>query len=129
MRGPHNIIRLIREGEGPENLCRGIFNSVVARVVEMGPLGSFIVLTGGVAAAFPIVAQLMAAKTGARVEVPPYSQYVGALGAALRGVPPVRPAPPPGERTARRLSPGARKQCPAICCRGRSAVQAGRQVA
>lgn len=77
------IIRLIREGEGPENLCRGIFNSVVARVVEMGPLGNFIVLTGGVAAAFPVVAQLMAAKTGARVEVPPYSQYVGALGAAL----------------------------------------------
>jgi predicted CoA-substrate-specific enzyme activase len=77
------IIKLIREGEGPENLCRGLFNSVVARVAEMGPLGKFIVLTGGVAAAFPIVAELMAARTGAKVEVPPFSQYVGALGAAL----------------------------------------------
>ncbi|MBI5018165.1 MAG: ATPase [Deltaproteobacteria bacterium] len=77
------VIKLIREGEGPENLCRGIFNSVVARVAEMGPLGSFIVMTGGVAAAFPVVARLMAARTGARVEVPPFAQYVGALGAAL----------------------------------------------
>lgn len=77
------VIRLIREGEGPENLCRGIFNSVIARVVEMGPLGKHIVLTGGVAAAFPIVAQIMAAKTGATVDVPPHSQYAGALGAAL----------------------------------------------
>jgi predicted CoA-substrate-specific enzyme activase len=77
------VIKLIREGEGPENICRGIFNSVVARVIEMGPLGSTIVLTGGVAAAFPIVAQIMAAKTGAKVEVPPYPQSGGAFGAAL----------------------------------------------
>jgi predicted CoA-substrate-specific enzyme activase len=77
------VIRLIREGEGAENICRGIFNSVVARVVEMGPLGSTIVMTGGVVAAFPIVAQLMAARTGSAVEIPPFPQYVGAFGAAL----------------------------------------------
>ena len=77
------VIKLIREGEGPENICRGIFNSVVARVVEMGPLGHTIVMTGGVVAAFPIVAQLMAERTGSRVEVPPFPQYIGAFGAAL----------------------------------------------
>ncbi|MDW7708938.1 MAG: acyl-CoA dehydratase activase [Deferrisomatales bacterium] len=77
------VIKLIREGEGPENLCRGIFNSVVARVAEMGPLGSFIVMSGGVVGAFPIVAQLMAARTGAQVEVPPHPQFLGAFGAAL----------------------------------------------
>ncbi|GAB4276705.1 MAG: acyl-CoA dehydratase activase [Deferrisomatales bacterium] len=77
------VIKLIREGEGPENLCRGIFNSVIARVVEMGPLGGFIVLSGGVVAAFPIVAELLAARTGGRVEVPPAPQYLGAFGAAL----------------------------------------------
>lgn len=77
------VIKLIREGEGPENLCRGIFNSVVARVVEMGPLGDFIVMSGGVVQAFPIVAELMAARTGARVEVPPHPQHLGAFGAAL----------------------------------------------
>lgn len=77
------VIKLIREGEGPENLCRGIFNAVVARVAEMGPLGNFIVVSGGVVAAFPVVAQLLAARTGARVEIPPHPQFLGAFGAAL----------------------------------------------
>lgn len=77
------VIKLIREGEGPENLCRGIFNSVVARVAEMGPLGNFIVVSGGVVAAFPIVAQLLASRTGAVVETPPHPQFLGAFGAAL----------------------------------------------
>jgi predicted CoA-substrate-specific enzyme activase len=88
------VIKLIREGEGPENLCRGIFNSVVARVAEMGPLGKFIVMTGGVVAAFPVVAKLMATRTGARVEVPPFAQYVGALGAALTAAEEARGAAP-----------------------------------
>ncbi|MBI5442685.1 MAG: ATPase [Deltaproteobacteria bacterium] len=77
------VIKLIREGEDPENICRGIFNAVVARVVEMGPLGGSIVLTGGVVAAFPIVAQLLGARAGAKVEIPPFPQFVGAYGAAL----------------------------------------------
>jgi len=77
------VIKLIREGEGPENLCRGIFNSVVARVAEMGPLGPFIVLSGGVVGAFPVVAQLLATRTGSQVEIPPHPQFLGAFGAAL----------------------------------------------
>ncbi len=77
------VIKLIREGEGPENLCRGIFNSVVARVTEMGPLGDFVVLSGGVAGAFPVVAQLLAARTGGAVEIAPQPQFLGAFGAAL----------------------------------------------
>ncbi len=77
------VIKLIREGEEPENLCRGIFNSVVARVVEMGPLGDFVVMSGGVVAAFPIVARILAERTGATVEVAPDPQFLGAFGAAL----------------------------------------------
>ncbi len=77
------VIRLIREGEHPENICKGIFNSVVARVVEMGQLGDRIVLTGGVAQSFPIVQTIIKEKTGAEVFVPPDAQYAGALGAAL----------------------------------------------
>ncbi len=77
------VIRLIREGEGPENLCRGIFNAVVARVAEMGPLGDFVVASGGVVGAFPVVAELLAARTGGTVEIPPHPQHLGALGAAL----------------------------------------------
>jgi len=77
------VIKLIREGESPENICKGIFNSVVARVAEMGQLGDTIVLTGGVAQAFPVVAKILAERTGAKVTVPPHAQFTGALGAAL----------------------------------------------
>ena len=77
------VIKLIREGERPENICKGIFNAVVARVAEMGQLGENIVLTGGVAAAFPVVATILAERTGAEVFVPPHAQFIGALGAAL----------------------------------------------
>ncbi len=77
------VIKLIREGTEPADICKGIFNSVVARVVEMGTLGDTIVLTGGVVEAFPIVASIMEKKTGATVKVPPHAQFVGALGAAL----------------------------------------------
>ena len=80
------VIKLIREGEGAENICRGIFNAVIARIVEMGPLGKRIVMTGGVVAAFPIVAQLLEARTGSRVEIPPFPQFTGAFGAALTAV-------------------------------------------
>jgi len=77
------VIKLIREGERPENICKGIFNAVVARVAEMGQLGGTLVLTGGVAAAFPVVATILAERTGSRVLVPPHAQFTGALGAAL----------------------------------------------
>ncbi len=77
------VIQRIREGQSPQNISRGIFNSVVSRVVEMGVLGGRIVLTGGVAQAFPVVAKILADRTGAEVLVPPDAQYTGALGAAL----------------------------------------------
>ena len=77
------VIKLIREGERPENICRGIFNAVVARVTEMGPLGRTIVLTGGVVAGFPVVAEILARRADAEVLVPPDPQFAGALGAAL----------------------------------------------
>ncbi|PLX40184.1 MAG: ATPase [Deltaproteobacteria bacterium] len=77
------VIKLIREGENPENIAKGVFNAVVARVTEMGTLGGKVVLTGGVAAAFPIVAQILSKATGQEVFIPEHAQFTGALGAAL----------------------------------------------
>ncbi len=76
------VIKLIRDGASPANLCRGIFNSVVARVVEMGPLGDLVVMSGGVVEAFPVVARIMEERTGAEVRIPPHPQFLGAFGAA-----------------------------------------------
>jgi activator of 2-hydroxyglutaryl-CoA dehydratase len=42
-----------------------------------------VVLTGGVVAYNPVVADILGDRIGREVEVPPYPQFTGALGAAL----------------------------------------------
>ncbi|MHC4599614.1 MAG: acyl-CoA dehydratase activase [Planctomycetota bacterium] len=77
------VLQLIREGRSVEAIARGAFRSVVKRVLEMGGLSGRVVVSGGVVAHNPIVAEMLGAETGAAVEVPPDPQFVGALGAAL----------------------------------------------
>jgi predicted CoA-substrate-specific enzyme activase len=77
------IISLIRSGVKAEDLAKGIFDSVVARVMEMLPLADTILLCGGVVAWFPIIADIFREQLKGEVIVPPYPQFTGALGAAL----------------------------------------------
>jgi predicted CoA-substrate-specific enzyme activase len=77
------MLSRIRAGEAREDLVLGAYESVVRRVREMMDLSGVVVLTGGVVAYHPIVAELMGKETGAEVKVPPYPHMVGALGAAL----------------------------------------------
>jgi predicted CoA-substrate-specific enzyme activase len=77
------MLSRIRAGESREDLVLGAYESVVGRVVEMADLRGTVVMTGGVVAHHPIVAELMARATGAAVKVPPDPHLVGALGAAL----------------------------------------------
>ncbi len=77
------MLSRIRAGEPLEALVLGAYESVVRRVVEMGDLRGVVVLTGGVVAHHPIVAEVLHRATGADVRVPPEPQLVGALGAAL----------------------------------------------
>ena len=77
------ILSLIRAGTPAEDLARGIFESVVARVMEMIPLADTILLCGGVVAYHPIVADIFREQVSGEVIVPPYPQLTGALGAAL----------------------------------------------
>ena len=77
------MLSRIRTGEAREDLVLGAYESVVRRVVEMADLTGTLVLTGGVVAFHPIVAELMAKETGAIVKVPPDPHLVGALGAVL----------------------------------------------
>jgi len=77
------MLSRIRAGEEREDLVLGAYESVVRRVTEMAELTGTLVLTGGVVAHHPIVAELMAKETGAMVKVPPDPHLVGALGAAL----------------------------------------------
>jgi activator of 2-hydroxyglutaryl-CoA dehydratase len=77
------ILSLIRTGVSPEELVRGVFESVVDRVMEMIPITDTVLLSGGVVEYFPIVADIFKARISGEVIVPPHPQLTGAYGAAL----------------------------------------------
>jgi predicted CoA-substrate-specific enzyme activase len=77
------ILAHLRQGAPVEGIVRGAFVSVINRVVEMDPLEGEVVLTGGVVAHNPAIADIFSEKLGRGVEVPPHPQFTGALGAAL----------------------------------------------
>ena len=77
------ILAHLRKGVNVAEIVRGAFMSVIQRVVEMDPLAGDVVLTGGVVAHNPIIAEIFSEKIGRPVEVPPHPQFTGAMGAAL----------------------------------------------
>jgi activator of 2-hydroxyglutaryl-CoA dehydratase len=77
------ILSLIRAGVSPEELVRGVFESVVDRVMEMVPLVDLVMLCGGVVAHNPVVVDIFKARVSGEVIVPPHPQLTGAYGAAL----------------------------------------------
>jgi len=77
------ILSLIRAGVSPEELVRGVFESVVDRVMEMVPLADLVMLCGGVVAHNPVVVDIFKARISGEVIVPPHPQLTGAYGAAL----------------------------------------------
>lgn len=77
------IIHHIREGKTTPGILRGCYESVVKRLTEMDALSGEFVLTGGVIATHPVVADIFAEMLGRKPIVPPQPQFIGALGAAL----------------------------------------------
>jgi predicted CoA-substrate-specific enzyme activase len=77
------ILAHLRRGAPVGEIVRGAFLSVVQRILEMDPLAGRVVLTGGLVAHNPVVAEILAAKLGRPVEIAPHPQFTGAMGAAL----------------------------------------------
>jgi predicted CoA-substrate-specific enzyme activase len=77
------ILAHLRKGEPVAGIVRGAFESVILRVLEMDALTGELVLTGGVVAHNPTIAEILSSKLGRDVVVPPHPQFTGALGAAL----------------------------------------------
>lgn len=77
------VLEKIRAGIAVEDIVRGAFNSVVQRIVEMDRVDGLLVVTGGVVAHNPFLAQLLGGSFGTEAQVAPAAQYTGALGAAL----------------------------------------------
>ena len=77
------ILAHMRAGEKVPEIVAGLVESVVKRILEMDPLAREVVLTGGVVAHIPILAEMLAARVRHPVHVVPDAQFAGAFGAAL----------------------------------------------
>lgn len=77
------VLENIRAGRPVPDIVRGIFYSVVRRVLEMDSLTERVVMTGGVVAHNPYLVEMTAGMIGRPVRLPALPQFVGALGAAL----------------------------------------------
>jgi predicted CoA-substrate-specific enzyme activase len=77
------VLDKIRAGEKLEDIVRGLFNSVAKRILEMERLTGRVIMSGGVVAHNPIVAEIISERASIEVEIAPHPQEMGAFGAAL----------------------------------------------
>ena len=77
------ILTRIKDGEKVEDLIKSAFGSVIRRIIEMTELEGTIVLTGGLIAYNPIIAEVLKNEVNIEILIPPLPQLIGAIGAAL----------------------------------------------
>ncbi len=77
------VLEKIRQGKKVPDIVKGLFFSVIKRVMEMDSLSEHVVMTGGVAAHNSFLVLMTEEMIGRRILVPEYPQLTGALGAAL----------------------------------------------
>ena len=77
------VLENIRNGKKIEDIVKGVFFSVIRRVVEMDSMTENVVMTGGVVAHNPYLIKMAEEMTGHKILVPEHPQLTGAIGAAL----------------------------------------------
>ena len=77
------ILEKIRQGKKVPDIVKGLYLSVIKRVLEMDSMSERVVLTGGVVAFNPYLVTMLEEIILRPVLVPPYPQLSGAWGAAL----------------------------------------------
>jgi predicted CoA-substrate-specific enzyme activase len=77
------ILAHLRAGEKVPEIVAGLIESVVKRIIEMDPLSGEVVISGGVVAHNPVLAEMLARHLGHPVHILPNAQLAGAFGAAL----------------------------------------------
>jgi activator of 2-hydroxyglutaryl-CoA dehydratase len=77
------VLENIRAGKKLPDIVKGLFYSVIKRVLEMESLTANVVMTGGVVAHNPYLVAMAEEIIGRGVLVPEYPQLTGAFGAAL----------------------------------------------
>jgi predicted CoA-substrate-specific enzyme activase len=77
------VLENIRKGKKVPDIVKGLFRSVIKRVLEMDSLTENVVMTGGVVAHNPYLVKMTEEMIGRKIMVPEYPQLTGAIGAAL----------------------------------------------
>jgi predicted CoA-substrate-specific enzyme activase len=77
------VLERIREGKKVPDIVKGLFLSVIRRVLEMDSLTENVVMTGGVVAHNPYLVTMAEEMLHKKLLVPEFPQLTGAIGAAL----------------------------------------------
>jgi (R)-2-hydroxyacyl-CoA dehydratese activating ATPase len=77
------VLENIRNGKKVTDIIKGLFFSVIRRVLEMDSLTDNVVMTGGVVAHNPYLVEMAEEQIGRNILVPEFPQLTGAIGAAL----------------------------------------------
>jgi predicted CoA-substrate-specific enzyme activase len=77
------VLENIRQGKKVTDIVKGVFFSVIKRVLEMDALTEKVVMTGGVVAHNPYLITMTEEITGREIMVADHPQLTGAIGAAL----------------------------------------------
>ena len=77
------VLENIRHGKKVPDIVKGLFLSVIKRVLEMNSLTENVVMTGGVVAHNPFLVKMTEVIIDRKILVPEYPQLTGAIGAAL----------------------------------------------
>lgn len=77
------VLENIRHGKKLPDIVKGVFYSMIKRVLEMDTLTPKVVMTGGVVAHNPFMVKMTEEIIERKILVPDYPQLTGAIGAAL----------------------------------------------
>jgi len=80
------VLENIRQGKNLPDIVKGVFYSMIKRVLEMDALTEKVVMTGGVVAHNPFMVKMTEEIIERRILVPDYPQLTGAIGAALYAI-------------------------------------------
>jgi len=80
------VLENIRNGKNVTDIVKGLFFSVVKRIIEMDSFTKKVVMTGGVVAHNPYLVTMAKELIGRNILVPDYPQLTGAVGAALYSI-------------------------------------------
>ena len=80
------VLENIRQGKKLPDIVKGVFYSMIKRVLEMDSLTAEVVMTGGVVAHNPFMVKMTEEIIERKILVPDYPQLTGAIGAALYAI-------------------------------------------